>query len=136
MIFSVPQFHVFYEPEMPDVSPTIFIFSNETSTPLLIEKHPYAIKGQLYEELVEGGKRTKRKHFGLSSSKTPPTILELKPFEADVIKREENSKFGSTENHFQDTLVNDLKKVIHLTKCLFSQIKLEPYMKVNAHSIS
>ena len=31
--------------------------------------------------------------FGLSSNKTPPTILELKPFEEDVLKLLENIKF-------------------------------------------
>ena len=51
------------------------------------------------------------KHFGLSSSKTPPTILELKPFEEDVLKLLENIKFRVTKNHFQENLANDLKKI-------------------------
>ena len=50
-------------------------------------------------------------HFGLSSNKTPPTILELKPFEEGVLKLLENIKFRDTKNHFQETLANDLKKI-------------------------
>ena len=50
-------------------------------------------------------------HFGLSSNKTPPTILELKPFEEDLLKLLENIKFRDTKNHFQETLANDLKKI-------------------------
>ena len=50
-------------------------------------------------------------HFGLSSNKTPPTILELKPFEEDVLKLLENIKFRDTKNHFQKNLANDLKKI-------------------------
>ena len=50
-------------------------------------------------------------NFGLSSNKTPPTVLELKPFEEDVIKLLENIKFRDSKSHFQDTLVNDLKKI-------------------------
>ena len=46
--------------------------------------------------------------FGLSSNKTPPTILELKPFEEDVLKLLENIKFRDTKNHFQENLANDL----------------------------
>ena len=50
-------------------------------------------------------------NFALSSNKTPPTVLELKPFEEDVIKLLENIKFRDTKSHFQDTLANDLKKI-------------------------
>ena len=50
-------------------------------------------------------------HFSLSSNKTPPTILELKPFEEDVLKLSENIKFRDTKNHFQENLANDLKKI-------------------------
>ena len=51
------------------------------------------------------------RNFGLSSNKTPPTILELKPFEEDVIKLLETIKFRDTKDYFQDTLANDLKKI-------------------------
>ena len=50
-------------------------------------------------------------HYGLSSNKTPPTYLELKPFEEDVLKLLENIKFRDTKNHFQETLAYDLKKI-------------------------
>ena len=45
------------------------------------------------------------------SNKTPPTILELKPFEEDVLKLLENIKFRDTKNHFQETFANDLQKI-------------------------
>ena len=51
------------------------------------------------------------RNFGLSSNKTPPTVLELKPFEEDVIKLQETIKFRDTKDYFQDTLANDLKKI-------------------------
>ena len=50
------------------------------------------------------------RNFGLSSNKTPPTVLELKTFEEDPIKLLENIKFRDTKNHFQDNLANDLKR--------------------------
>ena len=49
-------------------------------------------------------------NFGLSSNKTPPTVLELKPFQEDVIKLLENMKFRDTKSHFQDTLAKRLKE--------------------------
>ena len=49
-------------------------------------------------------------HSSLSSSKTPLTILELKPFEEDVLKHLENI-FRDTKNHFQETLANNLQKI-------------------------
>ncbi len=38
--------------------------------------------------------------FGLPSNKTPPTILEMKSFENDVINLIENIKFRNAENQF------------------------------------
>ena len=49
--------------------------------------------------------------FGLPSNKTPPIILEMKPFENDVINLIENIKFRNAENQFQISLANDLKKI-------------------------
>ena len=51
------------------------------------------------------------RNLGLSSNKTPPTVLELKPFEEDVIKLLENIKFRDTKNYFRDTLASDLKRI-------------------------
>ncbi len=56
--------------------------------------------------------------FGLPSNKTPPTILEIKSFENNVINLIENIKFKNVENQFQISLVNDLKK-IHLSPKIF-----------------
>ena len=53
----------------------------------------------------------KPNYFGLPSNKTPPTILELKAFEEDVLKIIENIKFRDTKNNFQETLASDLKKM-------------------------
>ena len=119
------------------------------------EKHPYAIKGQLFEEFnrksgsVLNRKRWKANfflkgeknqentnHFGLSSNKTPPTILELKPFEEDVLKLLENIKFRDTKNHFQENLANDLFKLIHPIKFSFLQTKPETYMKPRSTHIT
>ena len=51
------------------------------------------------------------RNFGLSSTKAPPTVLEMKPFEEDVIKLLETIKFRDKKDHFQDILPNDLKKI-------------------------
>ena len=62
--------------------------------------------------LLKGEKNQENtNHFDLSSNKTPPTILELKPFEEDVLKLLDNIKFRDTKNHFQETLANELKKI-------------------------
>ena len=53
----------------------------------------------------------KNKLFDLASNKTPPTILEMKPFEDDLINLIENVKFWPIRNHFQKSLANDLKKI-------------------------
>ena len=63
----------------------------------------FFLKGEKNQENIN--------HFGLSSNKTPPTILELKPFEEDVLKLLENIKFRDTKNHFQENLANDIKKI-------------------------
>ena len=66
-------------------------------------KAHFFLKGEKNQENIN--------HFGLSSNKTPPTILVLKPFEEDVLKLLENIKFRDTKNHFQENLANDLKKI-------------------------
>ena len=49
--------------------------------------------------------------FGLSSTKTPPAILEMKPFEGDLFNLIENITFRNARNEFQESLANDLKKI-------------------------
>ena len=51
------------------------------------------------------------RNFGLSSNKTPSTVLGLKPFEDDVIKLLETIKFRDKKDYFQNTLANDLRKI-------------------------
>ena len=80
----------------------------------LIEKVESVLKRMRWKAhfILKGEKNQENtNHFGLSSNKTPPTILELKPFEEDVLKLLENIKFRDTKNHFQETLANDLKKI-------------------------
>ena len=61
---------------------------------------------------LKGDKISKQNNrFDLPSNKTPPTILEMKPFENDVINLIENIKFRTAENQFQKSLANDLKKI-------------------------
>ena len=54
---------------------------------------------------------TKNNSFGLPSSKSPPTVSEIKSFELDVLKLVENIQFRHIKDQFQQTLANDLKKV-------------------------
>ena len=80
----------------------------------LIEKVESVLKRMRWKAhfFLKGEKNQENtNHFGLSSDKTPPTILELKPFEEDVLKLLENIKFRDTKNHFQENLANDLKKI-------------------------
>ena len=69
-------------------------------------------------------------NFGVSSNKTPPTVLELKPFEEDVLKLVKNIKFRNTKSHFQGTLANDLKEINSSDKMfVFADKTIEIYMK-------
>ena len=80
----------------------------------LIEKVESVLKRMRWKAhfFLKGEKNQENtKYFGLSSNKTPSTILELKPFEEDVLKLLENIKFRDTKNHFQENLANDLKKI-------------------------
>ena len=56
-------------------------------------------------------------------------ILEMKPFEDDLFNFIENIKFRNARNEFQEYLANDLRKLTRLPTILFSQIKLEAFMK-------
>ena len=80
----------------------------------LIEKAESVLKRMRWKAhfFLKGEKSQENtRNFGLSSNKTPPTVLELKPFEEDVIKLLETIKFRDTKGYFQDTLANDLKKI-------------------------
>ena len=52
-------------------------------------KAHFFLKGEKSQE--------KTNYFGLPTSKTPPTILELKAFEENVLKIIENKKFRDTK---------------------------------------
>ena len=80
----------------------------------LIEKAESVLKRMRWKAhfFIKGEKsQESTRNFGLSSKKTPPTVLELKPFEEDVIKLLETIKFRDKKDYFQDTLANDLKKI-------------------------
>jgi hypothetical protein len=53
---------------------------------------------------------TESNRFGLPSTKTPPTILEMKHLEDDLFNLIENIKFRNARNEFQESLANDLNK--------------------------
>ena len=62
----------------------------------LIEKAESVLKRMRWKAhfFLKGEKSQENtRNFGLSSNKTPPTVLELKPFEEDVIKLLETIKF-------------------------------------------
>ena len=80
----------------------------------LIEKVESVLKRMRWKAhfFLKGEKsQEKTNFFGLPSNKTPPTILELKAFEEDVLKIIENIKFRDTKNNFQESLASDLKKI-------------------------
>ena len=52
-------------------------------------KAHFFLKGEKSQEKSQENTR----NFGLLSNKTPPTVLELKPFKEDVIKLLETIKF-------------------------------------------
>ena len=53
-------------------------------------------------------------HFGLSSNKTPPTILELKPFEEDILKLLERHKTRNIyETHITSSCMTTSQKHIN-----------------------
>ena len=49
--------------------------------------------------------------FGLNSSKCPPQVKELVPFEEDLIKLVKTLRFWEIDNKFQRTLAKDLKGI-------------------------
>ena len=102
---------------------------------LLIEKHSYTIRAipsqdaylrNLIKKVESVIKRMRWKanfflkgdknlnesyRFGIPSTKIPPAILEMKPFEDDLFNLIENIKFRNARNEFQESLANDLKKI-------------------------
>ena len=81
----------------------------------LIEKAESVLKRMRWKAhfFLKGEKSQENtRNFGLSSNKTPPTVLELKPFEEDVIKLLETIKFRDKKDYFQDTLANDLRATV------------------------
>ena len=66
-------------------------------------KAHFFLKGEKSQE--------KTNYFGRPPNKTPPTILEQKAFEEDLLNIIENIRFRDTKNNFQETLANDLKKI-------------------------
>ena len=69
----------------------------------LIEKVESVLKRMRWKAhfFLKGEKsQEKTNYFGLSSNKTPPTILELKAFEEDVLKIIENIKNSRHKEQF------------------------------------
>ena len=56
--------------------------------------------------------------FGLNSTKCPPQIKELVPFEEDFIKLIKNLRFRKVDNKFQRALAKDLKDIRSSKKTL------------------
>ena len=80
----------------------------------LIEKVENVLKRMRWKAhfFLKGDKISDQNNpFRFPSNKTPPTILEMKSFENDVINLIENIKFRNTANQFQISLANDLKKI-------------------------
>ncbi len=80
----------------------------------LIEKVESVLKRMRWKAhfFLKGDKISDQNNaFGLPSNKTPPTILEIKSFENNVINLIENIKFQNAENQFQISFANDLKKI-------------------------
>ena len=97
----------------------------------LIEKVQSVVKRMCWKAhfVLKGDKISDQNSpFGLPSNKTPPTFLEMKSFENDVINLIGNIKFRNEQNQFQISLANDLK---------ISQTKLQIFMKHRStHTIS
>ena len=88
----------------------------------MIWKAHFFLKGEKSQENT--------RNFGLSSNKTPPAVLELKPFEEVVIKVLQSIKFRDTKDNFQYTLANNLKKINSSHKMLvFADKTRNIYMK-------
>ena len=97
----------------------------------LIEKVESVLKRMRWKAhfILKGEKNQENtNHFGLSSNKTPPTILELKPFEEDVLKLLENIKFRDTKNHFS-------RKLAFLTADIFASFGVLPLLHLRAYTL-
>ena len=59
----------------------------------------------------ETNSRSNIQHFVFKSTKTPPQIHELKPFEEDMFQMIENLEFRRVNDPFVNTLHEDKKKI-------------------------
>ena len=61
--------------------------------------------------------------FGFKSTKCPPQMDNLKPFEEDLVRLIKNIKFKKVSNQFQAILSNDIKKIKNSNEMLISANK-------------
>ena len=59
----------------------------------------------------EDNSKNNSPHFGFKSTKTPPQVQELKPFENDMYKMIETLEFKKVHDPFLTTIQEDIKKI-------------------------
>ena len=74
--------------------------------------------------------------FGLNSTKCPPQVKELVPFEEDLIKLVKNLRFRKVDNKFQRTLAKDLKGIRSSKKTLTAADKMSNMYRLSKDEYS
>ena len=74
--------------------------------------------------------------FGLNSTKCPPQLKELVPFEEDSIKLKKNCRFWKVDNKFQRTLAQDLKDIRSSNKTLTALMKTSNMYRLSEEKYS
>ena len=87
---------------------------------------------------------TRKEKNGLRSFKIPPPVKELAAFKSELIKLVKNIKFQKVENHFQNQLKEDIKKINQSDKTLpfadkssnIYRLTKEKYVKMRRNAIT
>ena len=59
----------------------------------------------------EDNSKNNSPHFGFKSTKTPPQVQELKPFENDMYEMIKTLEFKKVHDPFLTTIQEDIKKI-------------------------
>ena len=96
------------------------------------DKFIRSIRWRTFFFLNPNATKNDKKTFGFSSTKTPPTLQELKEFEDGLLDLVQNIEFRSTENSFQKQLSKDVEDIKKDDKLLVSADKTTNFYKLNS----
>ena len=96
-----------------------------------VEDFTKRLRWRVFYFLNPDAKPDHKETYGFKSSKSPPSIPQLKPFEEDLLKLIENIKFRKVHSPLQDQLKEDSKKIRSNKNLLVPADKTNNYYSVN-----